>query len=78
MEVHRERRLADTVGEGERGTSWENSTEAGTSPWVKQTAGGDLLCDSGSSAQCSVTPRGVGWGERFEREGTYVYLWQSC
>ena len=20
-------------------------------------------------------PRGVGWGARFKREGTYVYLW---
>lgn len=35
-------------------------------PCVKQTASGNLLCDSGSSLQVSVTPRGVGWGGRLE------------
>ena len=44
----------------------------------RKTASGNLLCDAGSSIQCSVTTWGVsGEGEKrgFRREGTYVYLW---
>ena len=36
-------------------------------PYAKQTAGGNLLYDSGSANWCSVTTRGVGWEGR--REG---------
>ena len=47
--------------------------------YVKYAARGNLLCDTGSSAQRSVaTSRGgMGWerGEGFRREGTCVYLW---
>ena len=48
-------------------------------PYVRQIASGNLLYDSGSSNQDSVTTQrgGMGWevGGRFKREGTYVYLW---
>ena len=82
------KRVVDTVG-GKRGMDKLNwsihiaTCKTAMGNWSIHTATskrarGDSLCDSGSSAQCSVTPRGVGWGERFEREGTYVYLWQSC
>ena len=53
--------------------------ETHTLPHVKQTAGGNLLCDVGNSTQCSVTTQrgGMGWevGGRLKREGIYVYLW---
>ena len=45
----------------------------------KKKAIGNLLLDTGSSTQCSVTTcrGGMGWemGGRFKREGTYAYLW---
>ena len=45
---------------------------------MKQRAPGNLLCDTGSSTQCSVTTL-EGWdGEgvgAVQREETYVYLW---
>ena len=50
-----------------------------TLPYVEWIDGGNLMCDSGSSSQCSVTTeRGGGrWevGGRFKKEGMYVYLW---
>ena len=50
-----------------------------TSPFVKQIASGNLLCDSGSSDQCSVSlwRGGKGWevGGSFQKEGMYEYLW---
>ena len=46
--------------------------------YVKQTAIGNLLHDSGNSNRGSVTTLrdGLGWevGGRFKRERTYVYL----
>ena len=63
-----ENRLVDIVWEGEGGTNWESSTETYTLPYVKQIAIGYLLCDKGSSTQCSVTTWGRGgWGGRWER-----------
>ena len=48
-------------------------------PHAKQMASGNMLCDVGSSTQCSVTAwwGGKGWdvGGRFKREGTCVYMW---
>ena len=35
-------------------------------PYVKQTARGNLLYDSGSANRCSVATRGVGWEGRWE------------
>ena len=37
-----------------------------TLPLVKQTANGNSLCGSGNSNRGSVSPRGVGWGGRWE------------
>ena len=52
-----------------------------TLPYVKQTADGNLLNDSGNSNWGSVRTLkgGVGRqvGGKFKREGTYVYLWLS-
>ena len=60
-------------GEGEM----ERVTGKLTLPYVKWIANGNLLYDTGSSTLCSVTAQkgGMGWevGERFKREGTYVY-----
>ena len=41
-------RLLDSVGEGEGGMIWENSTETYTFPYGKQIASGALLYDSGN------------------------------
>ena len=41
-------------GEGEGGTNWESSSDILPLPCVKQMAGGKLLCNAGSSAQCPV------------------------
>ena len=47
---------------------------------VKWIASGKRLYSTGSSAQCSVMPRGVGWGMgwgvggRLKREGIYVHI----
>ena len=30
----------------------------------------------GTQTVALLQPRGVGWGGRFKREGTYIYLWQ--
>ena len=66
--------------EGEGGTNGESSVETYITIW-KIDSKWELLCDTGSSTQCSVEwcPRGVGWGGKWEggfrREGTYVYLW---
>ena len=71
-----------TVWEGEGRINLERSVETYTSPYVKQTASENLLYDAESSAWCSVTTSGVGWGGmgwevggRFKKEGTCVYLW---
>ena len=47
---------------GVGGVNRESSIEIYTLPCVKQIASGKLLCNIGSSAWCSVTPRGVRWG----------------
>ena len=33
------------------------------------------MSEESLTIQCYVTPRGVGDGRRFKREGTFVYLW---
>ena len=44
--------------------NWESSTDIYiyTLPCVKQIVSGKLLYNTGSSAQCSMTTRGMGWG----------------
>ena len=53
--------------------------ETYTLPYLKQRASGNLFDDVGSSNQalCDNLRGGIGWkvGGRFQREGTYVYLW---
>ena len=50
-------------------------------PYVKQIASGNLLCDTGSSTQGSVTTQsgwdGKGNGSEVQEWGTYIYLWLS-
>ena len=66
------------VGEGFR-VNWQSNTDIHTLAYVKQPASGELLHNTGSSAQGPVMTRwggqdvGVGW--RLKKEGIYVYLW---
>ena len=61
------------MGEGEGRTKGESSMETYMLPFIKQTAGGNLLYNTGSSTRCSVkTSRG---GSKVQEGGTYVYLW---
>ena len=53
----------------------QSSTEAYTSPYVKQRASGNLLYDAGNPKQCSVITQRGEMGRGFKKEGTYVYLW---
>ena len=74
-----ENRLVDTVGEAEGGMNWESSMETHTLPCVKEIASENLLCKTGSSTWCPVTPL-KRWGRERMRgeirtEVTYVYLW---
>ena len=48
------RELRAQQKEGERGMNGESGTDISTLPCVKQTASGDLLCSTGSSACCSL------------------------
>ena len=49
-----EKRLVDTVGEGEGGTNWKSNIETYILPHVNQIASGNLLYDAGTQ------PRWVG------------------
>lgn len=60
------------TGERDGGMNWESGTGIYTLPCVKQTAGGKLLHNTGSSAQCTVMT-GVGMAGEFRREGVHVY-----
>ena len=62
--------LWDTVGEGEGGMIWENSSETHTLPYVKQTASGSLLYDSGKPKPV-LCDNLDGWGGQggIKREG---------
>ena len=57
----------------------QSDMETYTLPYVKQIASGNLLYDTGSSAQCCMTTQrgGMRWevGGRFKRESIYVYQW---
>ena len=61
-------------GGGEEGEGGTNGTHI--LPYVRKTANGNLLYESGSSNQSSVSTYsyGKGWevGRRFKREGTHV------
>ena len=70
----------DTVRGGEGGMNWESRLGIYTPPCVKQTASGNRLQSTGSSAPCAVmTSRGgmgVGWEGGLKGNGyTYTYSW---
>ena len=77
-EMHREETCR--YSSGRRG--WDklrSSTDTDTSQNVTQTASGNLLDDTGSSNP-GLCDNLEGWdgvwaGERFQREGKYVYPW---
>ena len=65
-----------TVGEGEGETNWEIRFDINTLPCVKKIAIGNLLYNTGRSAQCSVMTRGGmgGWkGGPRGRRYRYTY-----
>ena len=75
----------DTAGEaeGEGGTNRENSMETPTPPYVKETASGNLLYDSGNSNRGSVTISrgwdGVGGGREVQEGGDVcISMADSC
>ena len=61
-EADTENRLVDTVEEGEDGMTKKSTMEIYTLPYVKWIASRNLLCDTGSSTQCSVTMLRGGMG----------------
>ena len=59
---------------------WGTTAKTYTLTYVKQTASGNSLCDSGNSTGPLWQPRGVGWGGRWEGGSrgsghTYPYDW---
>ena len=76
-----ENRITDTVdGRRKERVGWtERETWKLTLPYVKYTANGNLLYDSGNSKAGSVIIKkgemGREMAEKFKRRGTYVYLW---
>ena len=64
-----EYRHADMGWGGEGGTNWEVSTDMRTLPCVKQTASGEPLYSTRSSAQCSVMAWCGWWVGREAEEG---------
>ena len=78
MDTQTENKLVNTVGEGEGGTKWESSIGIYTLSRVKQTASGNLLHSTGSSAWMlcdDLEGRDEEWemGERLKSEG-YIYI----
>ena len=71
--------LCLSVGGGEGGMIWEDSTETYTLPYVKQPATVSLMCDTRNQSRRSVTAwrDGVGraGGGGFSRDGTHAHLW---
>ena len=75
-------RLVATVGQGEGGRIWENSSEACTFPYAKQTASGSSVYDVGTQSWCSVATWRMGWagsgGEVQEGVDTWMPVADSC
>ena len=63
----------DTEGEGEGGMNWEIRFDLNNTIMC-QIASGNLLYNTGSSAQCSVMTQMGGMGGRSKREAIYVYI----
>ena len=53
-EIEIQNGFLDTARDGKGGTNWEIRIDTYTLPFVKQIAGGKLLCSTGNSALCSV------------------------
>ena len=72
-------RLVDTVGEKRWGQLREQHGDIYMTLCNTRATSGNLLCDTGSSTQCSVTTKrgemGREMGGEFRRKGTCVYLW---
>ena len=72
-------RLLDSVGEGEGGIIWKNSTETCILPYVKQITSASLMHEAGHSKPVLWdTPEGWGgeWGGgRVQDGGTHVHPW---
>ena len=72
----------DTVGEGEDGMIWKNSTETYTLPCVKQIASGSLRCGTGNPEPRACDKLEVCGGEGGGRRGRahlrliHVEVWQ--
>ena len=65
-----ENRLMDMGRGEERVRCMEEGTWTLTLPYVKQITNGNLLHDSGTSNQSSVTTLGGGWGGKWEGGST--------
>ena len=59
-------RLMDMGRDEEMVKSMERVTWKLTLSYVKYIANGNLLYDSRNSNRCSVSPRGVEWGKKWE------------
>ena len=69
----------DTAREGEDGTNWESRIESYVLPYLKQIAGGNLLCDARSSnlVLCDNLEEwdGVEAGRDVQEGNMYTYGW---
>ena len=64
----------DTMWEGEYGTNRENNLKTHTLPYVKQTAGGKLLYNTGSLTLRSVTTQKAGRCRGWEGEDRGILM----
>ena len=70
-------RILDSVGEGEGGMIWENSTETYILPYVKQMTSASSVHEPGHSKPV-FGENAEGWevgGRGFQDGATHVYLW---
>ena len=74
----RNRHREQTYGHGrgqERVRCMERVTWKLTLPYVKQIANGNCCMAQETQIGTLYQPRGLGWGERFQREGIYIYAY---
>ena len=78
-ETHVNNRLRDSVGEGEGGMIWENSTETCILSYVKQIVSPGSMHETGCSGLLVLQwPWRMGWGGKWngvQDEGTHVHPW---
>ena len=71
-------RLWDSVGEGDSGMIWENSTETSILSRVKQTTSPGWMHETSTQSWCTGKTQTMGWWGRRERGlgwGTHVNPW---